>query len=90
VLLGEPLSSLVRARALAIAVRKDIRFHFGSSMALNAGLMVVSALAAVPPISVALARHGFSAALLYQSARLARRTARHNEPVVKEDSHGPV
>lgn len=74
VLLGEPLSSLVSARAVAQELRDDIRRHFGGSMALNAGLMVVSALAAVPPIAVALARHGFSAVLLAQSARLARRT----------------
>ncbi|MGZ8256106.1 MAG: hypothetical protein ACXWVT_14720, partial [Burkholderiaceae bacterium] len=75
VLLGEPLSSLVSARAVAQGLRADIRRHFGGSMALNAGLMVVSALAAVPPISVALVRHGFSAVLLAQSAGLARRTA---------------
>ncbi|MGZ9031616.1 MAG: hypothetical protein ACXW2G_09590, partial [Burkholderiaceae bacterium] len=74
VLLGEPLSSLVSARAVAQELRADIRRHFGGSMVLNAGLMVMSALAAVPPISVALARHGFSAVLLAQSARLARRT----------------
>jgi cation transport ATPase len=89
VLLGEPLASLVSTRAVAQQLRSDIRRHFGSSMALNAGLMVASALAGVPPISVALARHGFSALLLAQSARLARRTAA--PPIqAREKSHGTV
>lgn len=85
VLLGEPLSSLVSARAVAQELRGDIRRHFGGSMVLNAGLMVVSALAAVPPISVALARHGFSAVLLAQSARLARRTGQRLQATEKRN-----
>jgi len=88
VLLGEPLSSLVSARAVAQELRADIRRHFGGSMVLNAGLMVVSALAAVPPISVALARHGFSAVLLAQSARLARRTGQRIQ--AREKRNGTV
>jgi cation transport ATPase len=88
VLLGEPVSSLVSARAVAQELRGDIRRHFGGSMVLNAGLMVVSALAAVPPISVALARHGFSAVLLAQSARLARRTAQRIQ--AREKRNGTV
>jgi len=88
VLLGEPLSSLASARAVAQELRADIRRHFGGSMVLNAGLMVVSALAAVPPISVALARHGFSAVLLAQSARLARRTGQRIQ--AREKRNGTV
>jgi manganese/zinc-transporting P-type ATPase C len=89
VLLGEPLSSLASARAVAHELRGAIRRHFGSSMVLNAGLMVASALATVPPIAVALARHGFSALLLAQSARLARRTAA--PPIQeREKSNGTV
>ncbi len=58
-------------------------------MVLTAGLMVASALATVPPIAVALARHGFSALLLAQSARLARRTAA--QPIhALEKSNGTV
>jgi cation transport ATPase len=85
VLLGEPLSSLVSARAVARELRGDIRRHFGGSMVLNAGLMVVSALASVPPISVALARHGFSAVLLAQSARLARHTGQRIQATEKRN-----
>jgi hypothetical protein len=90
VLLGEPLPSLISARAVAMRLRRDIRRHFGGSMVLNAGLMVASALAAVPPISVALARHGFAALLLSQSAGLVRQGAPRTEPKAKERRHGPV
>jgi cation transport ATPase len=90
VLLGEPLSSLVSARAVAFQLRRDIRRHFGGSMVLNAGLMIASALAAVPPISVALGRHGFAALLLLQSAGLARQGVRLTEPIAKGNRHGSV
>jgi hypothetical protein len=74
VLLDEPLVSLLSARMMATELRRDLRRHFGTSMTVNVGLMLLSALAVIPPISVTLLRHGFSALLVAQSARLARRS----------------
>ena len=57
-------------------------------MTLNAGLMVLSALAMMPPIYVMLAKHGVSALLLSQSARLARKSPRPSTSPTKEANNG--
>jgi len=72
VLLGEPLPSLLAARAGAMAVRRRLRKHFGASVTLNAALMVAAALRWLPPLATAGVKHGLAFLLLRDSARLAR------------------
>jgi len=72
VLLGEPLPSLIAARALSRRIRRELRWRFGRSVALNAGLMTASALQVVPPWSAALLKYGSALLLLEESVRLAR------------------
>ncbi len=72
VLLAEPLPSLLAARAVAMAVRRRLRRHFGTSVTLNAGLMVAAAMRWLPPLATAGIKHGLAVLLLRQSARLAR------------------
>jgi cation transport ATPase len=72
VLLGDPLPSLIAARALAQRIRRELRWRFGRAVALNAGLMTTSALQWLPPWSTALLKYGSALLLLEESARLAR------------------
>lgn len=72
VLLGEPLPSLLAARAASMAVRRRLRRHFGASVTLNAGLMVAAAMRWLPPLATAGIKHGLAFLLLRESARLAR------------------
>lgn len=71
VLLGEPLPSLLAARALSSRIRRELRWRFGRSVVLNAGLMTASALQWLPPWSTALLKYGSALLLLEESARLA-------------------
>jgi hypothetical protein len=72
VLLGEPLASLLAARATAGQVRRALRRRFGMSVALNSGLMVGAAMQWLPPMATAALKHGFAFLLLRQSERLTR------------------
>lgn len=72
VLLGEPLPSLLAARAAAMSVRRQLRRHFGASVTFNAGLMVAAAMRWLPPLAIAGIKHGLAFLLLRDSARLAR------------------
>ncbi|MCX8113932.1 MAG: hypothetical protein N3D71_02550 [Burkholderiaceae bacterium] len=72
VLLGEPLPSLLAARAAAMAVRRRLRRHFGAAVTVNAGLMVAAAMRWLPPLATAGIKHGLAFLLLRESARLAR------------------
>lgn len=74
VLLGEPLASLLAARATAAQLRNALRRRFGMSVALNSALMVGAAMQWLPPMATASLKHGFAFLLLQQSARLARVT----------------
>jgi len=80
VLLGEPLPSLLAARTLARRIRRELRWRFGRSMALNAGLMTASALQWLPPWSAALLKYGSALVLLEESARLALLRAETTPP----------
>lgn len=71
VLLGDPLASLVAARAVATILDRRLRQHFGSTTALNAALMVASGLRLVPPIATATMHHAVTFALLRSSMKLA-------------------
>jgi hypothetical protein len=72
VLLGEPLPSLIAARQAAVAVRHTLRKQFARSVAMNAGLMIASAMRWVPPIATTSIKHGLAFMLLGESARLAQ------------------
>lgn len=71
VVLGEPLSSLISARAVAQTVRSQLRFHFGWSTAANGALMVASGLALITPIVNTTLHHASALLLLRSSAGLA-------------------
>ena len=72
VLLGEPLSALLSARAEATRLRRALRWQFGGSVTVNSALMVLAAMQAASPMAISALRHGFALVLLWQSARLAR------------------
>jgi cation transport ATPase len=82
VLLGEPLASLVAARATAGAIRRQLRLQFAGSVTLNAALMVGAAMRWLPPIAIAVVKHGAGLLLLQQGSDLAR-VRREAPPVVK-------
>jgi cation transport ATPase len=71
VLLGDPLGSLVAARAAAGDVRARLRLDFGLAMGANSLLLVASGLRLVPPIATASLNHLFSFALLARSLAIA-------------------
>jgi cation transport ATPase len=83
VLLGDPLASLIAARASALQPRRELHGRFGRSVALNAALMVGAALRGAPPWAITAARHGANFLLLEQSARLAR----HSTPIPAAAPH---
>lgn len=69
-LLDDPLASLVAARRAARAVHRRLALHQGAATALNAGLMMASALRWIPPLGTTLLHHGFALVLLLDSLRL--------------------
>jgi cation transport ATPase len=71
VLIGEPLQSLVAARSIAVTIHRKLRRHFGSTMAVNAALMVASGLRLIPPIVNTALHHAATLALLRGSMGLA-------------------
>jgi cation transport ATPase len=72
VLLGDPLASLERTRALALRVRRRLRAQQNLAVASNAALMTASALRWQPPMATALLHHGFALAVLLDSLLLER------------------
>jgi len=70
VLLGDPLASLVAARTVARRVHRRLMIHQQAASAVNAGLMMASALRWVPPVGTALVNNGFALLLLLDSLRL--------------------
>jgi Cu2+-exporting ATPase len=83
VLLGEPLASLVAARATARGIRRRLRRQTAGAVTLNAALMVGAAMRWLPPIATAMVKHGASLLLLQQGSRLAR--MRREAPRVSSD-----
>jgi cation transport ATPase len=71
VLLGDPLGSLVAARAAALHVRSRLRIDFGLAVTMNSLLLLASGLRILPPIATAALGHGFSFALLARSLAIA-------------------
>jgi Cu2+-exporting ATPase len=84
VLLGEPLASLVAARATARSIRRQLRLQTAGAVTLNAALMVGAAMRWLPPIATAMLKHGASLLLLRQGSRLAR--VRREAPRVSSHS----
>jgi Cu2+-exporting ATPase len=72
VLLGDPLASLVAARATARLIRTRLRRQTAGAVSLNAALMVAAAMRWLTPIATAMVKHGTSVALLQQASRLAQ------------------
>lgn len=71
VLLAEPLTALVNARATAQRLRGRLRRDMGVAVSANALLMIAAAMRWLPPIGTTLVKHGIGLALLERSARLA-------------------
>jgi hypothetical protein len=72
VLLGRPLPSLIAARQAAIALRRSLRWQFGRSVAINAGIMIAAAMRWAPPIVTTSIKHGLVLMLLRESAGLVQ------------------
>jgi hypothetical protein len=70
VLLGDPLASLVAARRIAMTVATHVHRQQVAATAINAGLMLASALRLAPPLATTLVHHGFAFALLADSIRI--------------------
>jgi cation transport ATPase len=75
VLLHDPLPSLVSARETAAALRMRLRRRFGQAVALNAALLVATAMRWSPPLATAAVKHGIALLLIEASSRLARSAA---------------
>lgn len=70
VLLGDPVASLVSARTVARRVHRRLEMHQTASSAMNAALVMVSALRWLPAVGTALVRQGFALGLLLDSLSL--------------------
>jgi hypothetical protein len=72
VLTGDPLSSLVDARRLAVRLQSRLRRWQDASVAVNAALMSASAARLLPPMVTTLGHHGFALLMLLDSLLIER------------------
>jgi hypothetical protein len=87
VLLGDPLASLLDARAVARTIRARLMRRYGASVIVETALMIGGAQRVLPPVMVAILHHALAFALLADSRRLVRLAAPADRPLPHRRHH---